>query len=256
MKLINKYKSPNYNSRKFHKIKFIIIHYTALANCNEAITHLCKADNKVSCHYLISQNGQIYSLVDEKKRAWHAGFSYWDSITDINSCSIGIEIDYSNNKNNRKFTNKIINSLKNLLYYLKKKYKIDEKNILGHSDIAPYRKIDPGKNFPWKNLHLSKLVFMPKNINKNVSSNIINWFKSHGFKSKKTISIFILMYIGYDILPISYDKNLYKNLILSYQSHFNQKNISGKLDIHTFNKLVEHFLSLLLTKMKKNLLKH
>ena len=254
MKLINKFKSKNYNSRKLCKIKFIIIHYTALTSCNEAISHLCNVKNKVSCHYLICQNGNIYYLVNETKRAWHAGVSYWDNDTDINASSIGIEIDYSNTGNNNKYTKKIIKSLKQLIINLKKKYNIDEKNILGHSDISPYRKIDPGYKFPWKNLHLSKLVFMPNKTRNIKSINIIEWFHLRGFKSKKSITIFILMYIGYDILPISRDYKLYKKLILCYQSHFIQENITGKLDTVTFNKIIDHFLILVLTKIKKNIL--
>ena len=102
MKYITKYKSPNYNSRNKSKIKLIIIHYTALNNSKEAISYLCTKENKVSAHYLISQGGLIYYLVNERFRAWHAGQSYWQNIVDINSYSIGIELDYNpNGKNNK-----------------------------------------------------------------------------------------------------------------------------------------------------------
>ena len=87
MKYINKYKSPNYNSRNNSKIQLIIIHYTALKDASEALSYLCKKERKVSSHYLISQNGTIYSLVKDKFRAWHAGQSYWQEMTDINSFS-------------------------------------------------------------------------------------------------------------------------------------------------------------------------
>ena len=124
MKYITKYKSPNYNSRKNSKIKLIIIHYTALDNYSDAISYLCNKDKKVSSHFLISQEGGIYYLVDEKFRAWHAGISYWQGITDINSISLGIELDYSPHGENNKFSFKMINSLKKLILKLQKKYLI------------------------------------------------------------------------------------------------------------------------------------
>ena len=104
MKLIHNFKSPNFNDRKSNNIELIIIHYTALSSISKSRKYLCSPENKVSCHYLISQNGKIYSLVSEKKRAWHAGQSYWDGKTDINSISIGIELDYSPLDSNNKFS--------------------------------------------------------------------------------------------------------------------------------------------------------
>ena len=85
MKLIHKFKSPNYDERKSNKIDIIVIHYTALKTVSQSIKHLCSKKNMVSSHYIISKRGDIYSLVSEKKRAWHAGQSYWDGNTDINS---------------------------------------------------------------------------------------------------------------------------------------------------------------------------
>ena len=101
MKLIHKFKSPSFNNRKAKNIKYIIIHYTALKDIHESINFLCDPSNKVSSHFLISKVGTIYNLVDLNKRAWHAGKSYWDGDIDINSLSIGIELDYSpiSNKN-------------------------------------------------------------------------------------------------------------------------------------------------------------
>ena len=85
MKVIHKFKSPNFNDRKSNTIKFIIIHYTALNSISESIQYLCSKKHKVSTHYLISRKGDVYSMVSEKRRAWHAGKSYWDGICDINS---------------------------------------------------------------------------------------------------------------------------------------------------------------------------
>ena len=110
MKLIHKFKSLNFDSRIGKKVSYIILHYTALPSIDESISFLCKAENKVSCHYIISQSGKIYNLVNEKKRAWHAGKSYWLEEKDLNSISIGIELDFSPNHNNNKL--QVCNSMK------------------------------------------------------------------------------------------------------------------------------------------------
>ena len=213
MKLINKFKSPNYNKRESKKIKYLIIHYTALKNCSESLKYLCNKSKKVSSHYLISQQGDIYNLVSEKMRAWHAGISYWKNETDINSTSIGIELDYSPNHKNNIFTKKMIKSLINLLKILKKKYNINNNNILGHSDIAPYRKLDPGPQFPWKKLTKFDLIYFPLTKNNKKKLNLEAWFKKNKLTRKKNISLFILGYIGYDISLGMKKSNFFQYLI-------------------------------------------
>ena len=248
MKFITKFKSPNFDSRKKSKISFIILHYTALSNANEAISYLCDIRNKVSSHFLISQKGRIYMLVNENKRAWHAGVSYWNNQTDINSKSIGIEIDYSPENKNNKFTRDIVASLKRLIKYLSQKYKIDNTNILGHSDIAPYRKIDPGIEFPWNKFYNSNLIHDPS---KNISStnkNIKRWFIDNNIKSNKKIAIFILSYIGYDTSKASYNNKYFKMLLAVYKMRYSKDNVSRTLDSVTLNLMIDHFLNLVLTK--------
>ncbi len=248
MKFINKYKSPNYNSRKTSLIKFIIIHYTAIRTCEEAISHLCNPKNKVSCHFIVSQNGKIYSLVNENNRAWHAGVSQWNNQKDINSNSIGIELDYSRHQQNKTFSKKMIESLILLISYLIKKYKIEKKNVLGHSDVAPFRKKDPGPNFPWHLLSFKKLAFRIENNLKYKYFDFKKWFRIRGIKSNKKISIFILSYIGYDTFLVKDNQNLYKKLIKAYQSRFLPLNATGRLDEKTFNTIIMHFTNLVLTK--------
>jgi len=123
MKFINKFKSPNHNKRKTSKIEFIIIHYTAISNLFDAINYLCDIKKKVSTHFVISQEGDIFRLVNEDQRAWHAGHSFWKNYTDINSMSIGIELDFNPNGKNNKYSLKLIKSLIYLLNYLKKNIK-------------------------------------------------------------------------------------------------------------------------------------
>ena len=249
MKLINKYNSKNFNKRKTKKIIFIIIHYTALKNSNEAIEYLCNPKNKVSSHYLISQNGKIFKLVNENMRAWHAGLSYWGDQIDINSLSIGIELDYSYFKSNNKFSVKMITSLIYLIKKLKKRYKIKGHNILGHSDIAPFRKIDPGAKFPWNKLYKSNLVFDP---NKKISTNYIyllnTWFKKNKIFSIKKRTLFMLSYFGYDTVKAQNNYHYFRKLLFAYQNHYLQKNITGRLDHKTSNFIIKHFLNYVLTR--------
>ena len=109
-----------------------------MKNTLDAVSYLCKKEKKVSSHYLISQNGTVYNLVQEKFRAWHAGQAFWREITDINSISIGIELDYNPNGKNNKFSFKMIYSLKKLIFKLQKNYKINKNGILAHSDIVSF----------------------------------------------------------------------------------------------------------------------
>ncbi len=253
MKLIHKFKSPNFDERKSDKVNSIIIHYTALKSIKESIKYLCSKKNKVSSHYLISKNGRIYNLVSEKKRAWHAGKSYWKGNNDINSSSIGIELDFYPSTLTKKYNKNLLFSLIKLLKKIKKKYHIQENDILGHSDIAPYRKIDPGKNFPWYLLQENSLAFEIKNFNKEKTFNSIlgSWFKKNKFKSKKKRIIFMLDIIGYDISMALKNKTYYNMLIEAYSSrHIFYKNFTYN-NKEIFYVIQLHFMNILLTKLKK-----
>ena len=247
MKYITKYKSPNYNSRNKSKIQLIIIHYTALSNSKEAISYLCTKENKVSAHYLISQDGEIYYLVNERFRAWHAGQSYWQDIVDVNSFSIGIELDYNPNGNNNKFSSKMISSLKKLILKIKNKYKVDKKNILAHSDIAPFRKKDPGKYFPWKLLRNEKILSNFQNITKKDREIIEGWFNKYNIKSKKRIIIFALSLIGYDTRQVYKSSKQYNRLITAYKSRYQSELTYVNQEI-VYNNILKHLFKNLLTK--------
>ncbi len=138
--------SKNFDQRRPN---FVIIHYTGSATFEEAIRTLTDPAQEVSAHYLVRRDGIIYQLVDERGRAWHAGESRWGSDTDLNSSSLGIELD---NNGREPFSDAQITALLALLDDIKRRYHIPTSNFLGHSDIAPERKIDPGRYFPWKML--------------------------------------------------------------------------------------------------------
>ena len=244
---VNKYKSPNYNSRNKSKIKLIIIHYTALKNNEDAILYLCNKRNKVSSHYLISQKGIVYNLVDDKLRAWHAGLSFWQDYKDINSISIGIELDYNPYGRNNKFSYKMILSLKKLLINIQKKYKISKSNILAHSDIAPFRKKDTGKYFPWQTLSANGVAFNIKKIKKTHFKIIESWFHHYNIKSKKKIIIMALSLIGYDTQEVYKNSKLYKRLVGAYKIRF-MNNYKDKTEKIMYNIVITHLFNFLLTK--------
>ena len=166
--------SPNFNLKKRtrSKVKYLIFHYTGMRSENAAIKKLTSKSSKVSCHYLIKKNGAIIKIVPDLYIAWHAGISSWKKDKSLNSNSIGIEI--SNPGHDYKYENfsqKQITSIINLSKNLKRKYKIKKENILGHSDIAPLRKKDPGEKFPWQLLN-KKRISLWHNLNEKKCKNL------------------------------------------------------------------------------------
>ena len=138
--------SVNFNERR---PSFVILHHTGNAEAKRALGTLSNPVAEVSAHYLVARDGTIYYLVDEMKRAWHAGESWWGGPIDMNSASIGIELD---NDGSEPYAESQIRALLALLADLKQRYEIPAANFLGHSDIAPGRKVDPGVEFPWRRL--------------------------------------------------------------------------------------------------------
>ena len=128
------------------KPNFVIIHHTAQNSCDQTLRTFTLERTKVSAHYVICKDGTVHHMLNDYLRAWHGGVAKWGNNTDINSSSIGIEID---NNGFEPFEPKQIESLLNLLSILKNKYRIPETNFIGHADIAPTRKNDPNINFPW-----------------------------------------------------------------------------------------------------------
>ncbi|MGI4776307.1 MAG: N-acetylmuramoyl-L-alanine amidase [Janthinobacterium lividum] len=152
MKINTKFRSPNYSFRTA-PISFIIIHYTE-RNFKDSLALLCNYKKKVSAHYLIKSSGEIFNLVEDRLSAWHAGLSHWQGIDKINEHSIGIEIENLGDEN---FPPIQMEACIDLCNMLSQRYNIDKNNIIGHSDIAPDRKIDPGIFFDWSILASSNL---------------------------------------------------------------------------------------------------
>ena len=157
---IKKIISPNYDRKKraLNSVQILVFHYTGMQSERESIKRLSNPNSKVSSHYLINRRGKIFSLVQNRHVAWHAGKSCWGRHKNLNKNSIGIElVNKGHQFGYTSFKKKQISSLINLCEKLIKKYKINKKNIVGHSDIAPLRKIDPGEKFPWEYLAKNKV---------------------------------------------------------------------------------------------------
>ena len=222
--------SPNFNlpKRTKNRIKFIIIHYTGMKKESAAIKRLQDPKSKVSSHYLIKRNGEIINLVPDLYEAWHAGVSSWKHFKSLNKNSIGIEITNPGHQHGYiRFSKKQIFSLQKLLNILVKRYKIKKKYILGHSDISPERKKDPGEKFPWEMLAKNKLSFWH-----NLNQKKIKKFREKNLINKVDESLFLknLYKIGYNnVKKFKSHKNI-KYLTLAFQRRFRQSLVNGKID--------------------------
>jgi N-acetylmuramoyl-L-alanine amidase len=154
-------RSPNYDSRAGAIINSIVIHHTEMPDAESALELLCQVRPKgnVSCHYLIAKDGTIFRLVEEEMRAWHAGVSYWRGQEGLNQSSIGIELD---NNGFEPFPEAQIVALIALCHEIMRRHPIEQRNIVGHSDIAIGRKVDPNAYFPWHQLAKAGLGLFPE----------------------------------------------------------------------------------------------
>ncbi|MEN7538730.1 N-acetylmuramoyl-L-alanine amidase [Aurantiacibacter flavus] len=144
--------SPNWNERQL-PISMLVLHYTDMVGKDAALNRMCDPEMGVSAHYLIEEDGTIIQLVEEDKRAWHAGKSSWRGVHDVNSASIGIELDHPGHTNGyRPFADAQIEALVPLVHSIVKLHDIPRANVVAHSDVAPDRKVDPGELFPWYRL--------------------------------------------------------------------------------------------------------
>tara|TARA_B100000787_G_scaffold168731_1_gene158121 strand:- start:116 stop:859 length:744 start_codon:yes stop_codon:yes gene_type:complete len=237
--------SPNFNPKKriSKQIKFIIFHYTGMKKESEAIKRLTNIQSEVSCHYLIKKNGVIIKLVPDLYIAWHAGRSSWGNFKSLNQHSIGIEITNPGHEfGYKKFYEKQILSILKLSKFLIKKYKIDHKNILGHSDVAPERKKDPGEKFPWEFLSKNKIGLW-HTLNE---QELIKNRKSKTDKIEKKFFFDNLYKIGYAKKFLKkHNKGRYlSDMIKAFQRKFRQELIDGKIDkeclLISSNLLIRH----------------
>ncbi len=244
LKILSNY-SPNFNplKRKTSQIKFLIFHYTGMNKESDAIKKLTNYRSDVSCHYFIKKKGETLIMVPDSYIAWHAGKSQWKRYRSLNKYSIGIEISNpGHNYNYNEFSKTQIQSIIKLSKYLVKKYKIKSKNILGHSDIAPERKKDPGEKFPWKELAKKRIGLwysIPIRILK----------KNRGIKlnkiSEKTFhkNLIKIGYVAQNSKNFK-SKNSNNYIVEAFQRRFRQELVNGKIDKECLiisNNLVKKF---------------
>ena len=217
--------------RKKTQIKFIIFHYTGMKKEKDAINKLISQNSKVSSHYFIKKDGEILTMVPDLYKAWHAGISTWKNYNSLNKYSIGIEISNPGHDNKYdKFTKKQIHSILKLSKFLIKKYNIKSKFILGHSDISPDRKKDPGEKFPWEFLSKKKIGYWHR-LNERKLQKLRNQKIS---KSQENIFIKNLNKIGYSKNLVKKNNHYKKILATAFQRRFRPKLVNGIIDKECF----------------------
>jgi len=204
--------SPNFDERSITVPRLLVFHYTDMRTAKEALDRLTDPESKVSAHYLIDEDGTIYRLVEDNKRAWHAGVSGWRGQANLNDESIGIELANPGHQYGyHLFPETQIKALIGLSKHLIEKYTIMPENIVGHSDIAPLRKKDPGELFPWQYLATQGIGLWPTNETMHTSS--------HCFLSQADI-VYLLQEIGYPIPSKTVTNEHFATLVRAFQRRF------------------------------------
>jgi N-acetylmuramoyl-L-alanine amidase len=224
--------SPNHGERKQDaKPDMIVLHYTGMPDAKAALAKLCTAGTEVSAHYLVMDDGHIVQCVPEARRAWHAGTASWAGEADINSCSIGIEIaNPGHDHGYPDFPKRQIAAVTALCRSILTRYRIPAHRVLGHSDVAPTRKKDPGEKFPWRLLH---------------ESGIGLWVKPAPIVSGGSVFVLgendpaitdmqaLLGKYGYGISTSGHFDGATRDVIAAFQRHFRAAQVDGVADAST-----------------------
>jgi N-acetylmuramoyl-L-alanine amidase len=221
------FQSPNVDDRKDAAIDMLVLHYTDMKTAQAAIDHLCNAESKVSAHYVVDEAGEVYSLVDESKRAWHAGESFWRGHSNINSRSIGIEIANPGHTNGyRAFPELQMQSVIELCHAIIARHAIPPRNVVGHSDVAFLRKMDPGELFDWPRLARAAIGVFPFGSHPMMGSELMR-----GDNGKKVIRLqTALNNWGYGLkLDGDYGVKT-EQCVIAFQRHYRPGNCDGKWD--------------------------
>ncbi|WP_254055013.1 N-acetylmuramoyl-L-alanine amidase [Kiloniella sp. EL199] len=219
MKINTTFQSPNFGPRpEGSEIDMLLLHYTGMKAGKEALERLCDRAAQVSAHYLIEENGEIFKLVPEEQRAWHAGLAYWNGETDINSCSIGIEIVNPGHEwGYRPFPAAQMEAVIILSKGILERHSIPAQRVLAHSDVAPDRKEDPGELFNWEILAKQGIGLFPDKTTEN------NSISKDGFLLK-------LSKYGYRLDIENPTGPITKAAIIAFQRHFRSSKLDGKID--------------------------
>lgn len=229
--------SPNHGERKDgRRPDMLVLHYTGMPSGAEALARLCHATSDVSCHYLVFEDGRILQLVPEARRAWHAGAGSWGGDRDINSCSIGIEIVHPGHDGGLPpYPDAQIEAVIALSRDIVDRWSIRPERVLGHSDIAPARKEDPGENFPWDRLHAAGIGhWVPP---APLGEGRVFAAGDQGPSVEALQAMFALY--GYPVeLGGVFDETTVA-VVMAFQRHFRQERVDGRADMSTIATLRE-----------------
>lgn len=226
--------TPNYDARggSSYEVSILVLHYTGMKTARAALGRMCDPNAKVSAHWCIDEEGTIYKLVSEKMRAWHAGISCWREQTLINDISLGIElVNPGHAFGYRPFPSVQINALIKLMRDILTRYDIPKRNIVGHSDIAPNRKNDPGELFEWKRLAAEGIGLWPNKILV-AQPDLETLVKgSSGIKVLELQKKFLRFGYGLKVDGL-YNKET-EFIVKAFQRHFRQSSVNGTADTLT-----------------------
>lgn len=209
----------------------LVLHYTGMESGEVALERMCDANAKVAAHYMVEEDGRIYKLVDESKRAWHAGVSSWGGETDINSASIGIEIvNGGHDFGLPDFPDAQINAVIKLSQDIMKRHGISDHGVVAHSDIAPGRKQDPGEKFPWAKLADSNVGIWP--VVKTKDKRVLLDTRDTGTKHILSVQS-ALGYLGYGINVNGILDSTTKLVVEAFQRRYRSEKIDGQMDVQT-----------------------
>lgn len=232
--------SPNFGPRLGTlRPDMIILHYTGMATGAGAEEWLCNPESQVSSHYLVHEDGRVVQMVRESDRAWHAGKSFWRGNTDINSCSVGIEIvNPGHVLGYRKFQSSQVDAVMELCRSIIARHPVAAERVLAHSDVAPARKIDPGEKFPWKTLAQAGIghFIAPVRIGRDEGLGL----GDHGAAVEELQSMLTLY--GYGLESHGRFDEATHTVVLAFQRHFRPRRVDGRADrstVETLRRLLE-----------------
>ncbi len=227
--------SPNFGDRVDQRAPdMIVLHYTGMPTGASALEWLCREESQVSSHYFVHEDGRVDQLVPEARRAWHAGKSYWKGETDINSCSIGIEIANPGHPGGLPdFPEKQIAAVVELCRDCGDRWSIAPERVLAHSDIAPIRKVDPGEKFPWHILHREGVGHWVEPAP--IGGGRFFQRGDQGQPVEAIQSMLSLYGYGIDVTGEFCEKT--EGSVAAFQRHFRQQRVDGIADISTLDTL-------------------
>jgi N-acetylmuramoyl-L-alanine amidase len=228
--------SPNHGERKGRGVvDMLLLHYTGVPDDKVAINHLCNPGSKVSAHYVVLPDGAVIQLVAESRRAWHAGLGSWGSDTDINSCSIGIELANPGHEHGYPaFPKRQIAATIALSRSIFARHKIPPHHVLAHSDVAPTRKQDPGEKFPWHLLAASGIGLWVKPVRIGREGPIYTLGETNPAIEETQR---LLAQYGYQVPVSGYFDAPTRAVVAAFQRHFRPQRVDGNIDVSTVTTL-------------------